>query len=180
MAVAAVSVLGAVGLSACSGGALSNGPSDGWKQFEGERVTVEYPQDWTKQEGSGDKWVFAVEGENATMQVADPYNNSRFAADAIGVLQFQSTLGLDGFEPGNVREITVDGADTALVQTFTYTDGGETADGAWIIAGQRQPGATIAVTIAGTGVDDALISHVADTLTYEFSDEPVPDESGQS
>lgn len=174
--IAVASLVAASALAACSSGA----PSEGWKQFEGNRVTVEYPEDWTEREGSGEKWVLAVEGENAAIQVADPYNNSRFAADAIGVLQFQATLGLDEFGPGNLRDTTVDGADTALIQTFTYTGGGETVQGAWIIAGQRQPGATIAVTVTGTGADDAPISHVADTLTFEYSDEPVPDESEQS
>ena len=78
--VAAVALAGVTALSACS----SDAPSEGWKQLEGERITVEYPQDWTKGEGSGEKWVLAAETDGASIQVADPYDNSRTAAGAIG------------------------------------------------------------------------------------------------
>lgn len=174
--IAVTSLVGAAALSGCS----SNAPSEGWKQLKGERVTLEYPQDWTKGEGSGEKWVLAAETDGASIQVADPFDNSRTAAGAIGSLQFPATLKLDGYEPGEGRDITVEGADTALIQTFIYEDGGETAQGAWIIASQRQPAATVVVTVAGPAVDKALISHVRETLRYEHSDAPVPDESEQS
>lgn len=165
------SLMGASALSGCS----SDAPSEGWKHLEGDRVTVEYPQGWTKGAGSGEKWVLAAETEGASIQVADPFDDSRTAAGAIGSLQFPATMKLDGYEPGEGRDITVEGADTALLQTFTYEDGGETAQGAWIIASQRQPSASVAVTISGIEVDKALISHVADTLRYQHSDEPVED-----
>lgn len=172
-AVMAATLLSASALSACS----SDAPSEGWKQLEGERVTVEYPQDWTEREGSGVKWSLAAEGEGEVIQVADPLDDSRTAAGAIGTFRLRARLGLDDYQPGALRDITVEGADTALVQTFTYTDDGDKAQGAWIIVGQRDPAATIAVTIAGTEVDDELISHVTDTLRYERSDEPVPDQT---
>ncbi|WP_277453709.1 hypothetical protein [Janibacter sp. DB-40] len=175
-AIAVAALVGTTALSACS----SDAPSDGWKQLEGERVTVEYPQEWTKGEGSGEKWVLAAETDGAGIQVADPFDDSRTAAGAIGSLQFPATMKLDGYQPGEGRDITVEGADTALLQTFTYEDGGETAQGAWIIASQRQPSASVAVTIGGTEVDKALISHVVDTLRYQHSDEPVPDANEQS
>lgn len=175
-AIALAAMVGTTALSACS----SDAPSEGWQQLEGERVTVEYPQDWTKGEGSGEKWVLAAETEGASIQVADPFDDSRTAAGAIGALRLPARLKLDGYEPGDLRDITVEGADTALIQTFTYQDGGETAQGAWIIASQRQPAASVAVTIGGPEVDQALISHVMDTLSYEHSDEPVPDASEQS
>lgn len=165
-------LLGPPALAGCSGDA----PSQGWKQLEGERITVEYPADWTTGEGSGDKWVLAAETDGAGIQVADPFDDSRTAAGAIGSLQFPATLKLDGYEPGNLRDITVEGADTALVQTFTYEDGGETARGAWIIASQRDPSASVVVSIGGTEVDQALITHVTDTLAYEHSSEAVPDD----
>lgn len=171
-ALAVVSLVGATTLSACSGDA----PSEGWQQLEGERVTVEYPQGWTKGEGSGKKWGLAARTEGASIQVADPYDSSRTAAEAIGSLRLPATLKLDGYEPGDLRDITVEGADTALIQTFTYEEDGTTAQGAWIIASQRQPAASVAVTIGGTEVDQALISHVTDTLRYERSDEPVEEQ----
>lgn len=129
---------------------------------------------------SGEKWVLAAETDGAGIQVADPFDDSRTAAGAIGSLQFPATMKLDGYQPGEGRDNTVEGADTALLQTFTYEDGGETAQGAWIIASQRQPSASVAVTIGGTEVDKALISHVVDTLRYQHSDEPVPDANEQS
>ncbi|WP_338749361.1 hypothetical protein [Janibacter alittae] len=170
---AVVALLGTTALAACSPDAAS----EGWKQLEGERITVEYPQDWTQGAGSGKKWVLAAETEGASIQVADPYDDSRTAAGAIGSLRLPARLKLDGYEPGDLRDITVEGADTALIQTFTYEDGGEPAQGAWIIASQRQPATSVAVTIAGTEVDQALIGHVTDTLRYEHSDESGPDES---
>lgn len=173
---AAAVLLGVGSLTACS----NQGPSEGWAQLKGDRVTVEYPDDWTVGEGSGEKWVLAARDEGASVQVADPFDNSRTVAGAIGSLQFPASMKLDGYEPGELRDITVDGADTALVQSFTYKDGDKLAKGAWIVVGQRDPAATVAVTIAGTEVDDALISHVTDTIRYEHSTEQVPDETAKS
>lgn len=170
--VAAV-VLGVAGLTACS----SPGPSQGYEQLEGDRVTVEYPEGWTEGKGSGEIWTLAARGEGGSVQVADPFDNSRVVSAALGRLRLPAQLELEGYEPGDTRDITVDGADSAIVQTFTYVDGDEPARGAWIIAGQRDPAATVVVSIGGHDVDDALISHVIDSLHFEPSTEPVPQET---
>lgn len=158
--------------------ACSDAPTEGWKQLEGDRLSLEVPEDLTEDEGSGERWTTAVRGEDVSVQVADPFDNSRIISSALGRMHLASTLGLDDWEPGEVRDIEVDGADSALIQTFTYADGRDTAKGAWIIVGQTQPATTVAVAIAGTGADTELISHVKDSLVYEHSEERV-DQDGK-
>ncbi len=140
-AVALVAVLvGAGGVSACS-----DKPSEGWKQLEGDRLTLEVPG----------------------VQVADPYDNSRIVSSALGNMQFAANRQMEGFTPSKVQDIEVDGADTAVFQEFSYKDEGKPATGAWIVVGQSQPPTTAIVTVSGTKADDDLITHVKDSLEYE-------------
>lgn len=58
-----VSLVGASALSGCS----SDAPSEGWKQLEGDRVTVEYPQDWATgaQVAAGMKFGFDMSSSSS-------------------------------------------------------------------------------------------------------------------
>lgn len=165
-------------ISVGSAAACSDAPAEGWMELEGERLSLEVPDDLTDGEGSGERWTTAVRGDDVSVQVADPFDNSRILSSALGRMHLASTLGVDDWEPGEVRDIEVEGADSAVLQTFTYADGSSTAQGAWIIVGQAQPPTTVAVTIAGTGVDTELISRIRDSLVYEHSDERV-DQDGR-
>ncbi len=158
-------LVGAGGVSACS-----DTSSDGWKQLEGERVRVEVPQGFTEGKGAGEKWNLAARGDGVSVQVSDPYDNSRIVSSALGNMQFAANRQMEGFTPSKVQDIEVDGADTAVFQEFSYKDEGKPATGAWIVVGQSQPPTTVIVTVSGTEADKDLITHVKDSLEYEHSD----------
>ena len=161
----AVVLVGAGGVSACS-----DDSSDGWKQLEGDRLTLEVPQAFTEGEGAGEKWNLAARRDGVSVQVADPYDNSRIISSALANMHFAANRELKGYTPGHVRDIEVEGADAAVFQKFSYEDGGKPAEGAWIVVGQSQPPTTVIVTVSGVKVDDDLIAHVKDSLEYEHSD----------
>ena len=158
-------LISAGGVSACS-----DAPSDGWKQLEGDRLTLEVPHGFTEGEGAGEKWNLAARGNGVSVQVADPYDNSRIVSSALGNMQFAANSQMEGFSPGKVQDIEVEGADAAVLQEFGYKDEGKPAEGAWIVVGQSQPPATVIVTVSGIEADEDLISHVTDSLEYAHSD----------
>ncbi|WP_068249266.1 hypothetical protein [Janibacter corallicola] len=168
--VRAAAALAAFLVSAGAVSACSDAPSDGWKRLEGDRLTLEVPQGFTEGEGASEKWNLAVRDDGVSVQVADPYDNSRILSSALGNMQFAANRQMEGFTPGKVQDIEVEGADTALFQEFSYKDEGKPATGAWIAVGQSQPPTTVIVTVSGTEADDDLITHVKDSLEYEHSD----------
>jgi len=168
--VRAAAALAAFLVSAGAVSACSDAPSDGWKRLEGDRLTLEVPQGFTEGEGASEKWNLAARDDGVSVQVADPYDNSRILSSALGNMQFAANRQMEGFTPGKVQDIEVEGADTALFQEFSYKDEGKPATGAWIAVGQSQPPTTVIVTVSGTEADDDLITHVKDSLEYEHSD----------
>lgn len=165
--------------SGCSGGTSSgtsaggsggtvggSGGSDGWTRVTDQHLTFEHPSDWTSQPPSGEKWTHRFVGDGMEMQVSGLFSEDVTASGALSRLDLTAMVGLEQYDGGGKTFIEVDGADSALRSDFTFSDGGKARRGVWLLAGQFPYPATGAISITGEQLDPEVVSHVADTLTF--------------
>lgn len=154
--------------AACSGGSESSSGDapDGWTTVTDERITVQHPSDWASEPPSGKPWTHRFVGDGMEMQVAGAFSDDETASFALSKLDLPAMVELDGYDGGGATAIEVEGADSALRSDFTYEVDGTPMKGVWLIAGQWPNPGTAVVTITGERLDDAVIEHVVDTMTF--------------
>ena len=165
---AATLVLGLTVGAGCAGGTdpTSGDAPDGWTSVTDERITVQHPSDWETQPPSGEKWTHRFVGDGMEMQVSGAFSDDETASFALSRLDLPAMVELDGYDGGGAAAIEVDGADTALRSDFTYEVDGTPMKGVWLVAGQWPYPATAVVTITGERLDEAVVEHVVDTMTF--------------
>ena len=154
--------------AACSGGSESSSGDapDGWTTVTDERITVQHPSDWASEPPSGEPWTHRFVGDGMEMQVAGAFSDDETASFALSKLDLPAMVELDAYDGGGATAIEVEGADSALRSDFTYEVDGTPMKGVWLIAGQWPNPGTAVVTITGERLDDAVIEHVVDTMTF--------------
>ena len=152
----------------CSGGSESSSGDapDGWTTVTDERITVQHPSDWASEPPSGKPWTHRFVGDGMEMQVAGSFSDDETASFALSRLDLPAMVELDAYDGGGATAIEVEGADSALRSDFTYEVDGTPMKGVWLIAGQWPNPGTAVVTITGERLDDAVIEHVVDTMTF--------------
>ena len=152
----------------CSGGSESSSGDApaGWTSVTDERITVQHPSDWASEPPSGETWTHRFVGDGMEMQVAGSFSDDETASFALSRLDLPAMVELDGYVGGGATAIEVEGADSALRSDFTYEVDGTQMKGVWLIAGQWPNPGTAVVTITGERLDDAVIEHVVDTMTF--------------
>lgn len=152
----------------CSGGSESSSGDApaGWTSVTDERITVQHPSDWASEPPSGETWTHRFVGDGMEMQVAGSFSDDETASFALSKLDLPAMVELDGYDGGGATAIEVEGADSALRSDFTYEVDGTSMKGVWLIAGQWPNPGTAVVTITGERLDDAVIEHVVDTMTF--------------
>lgn len=138
----------------------------GWTAVTDNRITVQHPSSWETQPPSGEKWTHRFVGDGMEMQVSGSFSDDETASFALSKLDLPAMVQLDGYDGGGADAIEVDGADTALRSDFTYEVDGTPMKGVWLIAGQWPYPATAVVTITGERLDEAVIQHVVDTMSF--------------
>ena len=151
----------------CSGGSESSSGDApaGWTSVTDERITVQHPSDWASEPPSGKPWTHRF-GDGMEMQVAGSFSDDETASFALSRLDLPAMVELDAYDGGGATAIEVEGADSALRSDFTYEVDGTPMKGVWLIAGQWPNPGTAVVTITGERLDDAVIEHVVDTMTF--------------
>lgn len=165
LAAAGCLALAVPGCSGGSGGAPS-GSSEGWTTVTDQHLTFQHPSSWTSQPPSGEKWTHRYVGDGMEMQVSGRFSEDVTASGALSRLDLPAMVGLDQYDGGGKDFIEVEGADSALRSDFTYSDGGKVKKGVWLIAGQFPYPATGAISITGERIDEEVVTHVAETLTF--------------
>ena len=164
---AATFALGLAVTAGCADGAGSSGDApEGWSEVTDNRITVQHPADWESRPPSGEKWTHRFVGDGMEMQVSGEFSDDVTAAGARSRLDLQAMVGLDGYVDGGLDAISVEGADSALRSDFTYEVDGTPMKGVWLVAGQWPYPATAVVSITGERLDEAVIEHVVDTMTF--------------
>jgi hypothetical protein len=165
---AATLALGLAVAAGCAGGADSSSGDapEGWTEVTDNRITVQHPADWQTQPPSGEKWTHRLVGDGMEMQVSGAFSDDVTASGARSRLDLQAMVGLDGYVDGGVDAISVEGADSAVRSDFTYEVDGTPMKGVWLVAGQWPYPATAVVAITGERLDEAVIEHVVDTMTF--------------
>lgn len=158
----------ALGLAAGSGCAdsPSGDATAGWTEVTDERLTFQHPTTWAKEPPSGENWTHRFVGDGMEMQVSGAFSDDVTASGARSRLDLQAMVGLDAYVDGGLDFITVEGADSALRSDFTYEVDGTPMKGVWLVAGQWPYPATAAITITGEQLDEAVVEHVAETMTF--------------
>lgn len=159
----------ALAVTGCSGGGsggASSGSSDGWTTVTDQHLTFQHPSGWTSQPPSGEKWTHRYVGDGMEMQVSGRFSEDVTASGALSRLDLPAMVGLDQYDGGGKDFLEVEGADSALRSDFTYSDGGKARKGVWLIAGQFPYPATGAISITGDRIDEEVVTHVAETLTF--------------
>lgn len=165
---AATLALGLAVTAGCADGADSSSGDapEGWTEVTDNRITVQHPTDWETQPPSGEKWTHRFVGDGMEMQISGEFSDDVTASGARSRLDLQAMVGLDGYVDGGVDAIDVEGADSAVRSDFTYEVDGTPMKGVWLVTGQWPYPATAAVTITGERLDEAVIEHVVDTMTF--------------
>lgn len=162
---AATLALGLLVVSGCADTVSGDAP-EGWVEVTDERLTVQRPAGWASEPPSGEKWTHRFVGDGMEMQVSGSFSDDEVASFALSKLDLTAMVELDGYDGGGADAIEVEGADSALRSDFTYEVDGTPMKGVWVVAGQWPHPAIAVVTITGERLDEAVIQHVMDTMTY--------------
>lgn len=165
---AVVGLVGASALAACN----ADGPSGtdaagGWTRVTVGQLSLERPSDWAEKPATGERWTTRFVGDAVELQVAPELSEDPTASAALSRLDLPAMTALDGYDGGGATRIEVEGADTAIRSDFTFTDGGASKKGVWLIVGQYPYPRTAAVSLTGASLDEATVAHVIDSMTFE-------------
>lgn len=161
-------LLGVLGLAACGqGGSGDADAAAGWTRVTVGQLSLERPSDWTEEPASGERWTKRFVGKGIELQVAGELSEDPTASAALSRLDLPAMQGLDNYDGGGATRIEVEGADTAIRSDFTYTDGGTSKKGVWLIAGQYPYPRTSAISLTGATLDEATVAHIVDSMTYD-------------
>lgn len=151
-------------MAGCSG---SDDPGGGDREVTVGHLTVTVPAGWTEQDARGE-WDRRFAGDGLELQISGTFSDDPTASAAFPRLDLPATLELPGYEDKGVHEpdIEIEGADSSMRRDFTYTDGGESMEGTWVIAGQWPYPSTAAIALTGASLEPEDVDPIINTLRF--------------
>ena len=135
-----------------------------WSEERVGQLLVQRPESWQPGPEVEDPWDASWTGDGMTMQVSGAFSEDVGAYAGLARLDLPATMGLADYEPESTDEITVAGAYDAVVRRYSFTDGGEPRQGAWIVASQWPDPLIVVVALSGETLDDEVLQRVQESL----------------
>lgn len=162
----ALAVLLLTALSSC-------GDDDGgaWTELVDGRLTVDRPSAWATPVPVEAPWTsgFAPAADSVEqLQVSGDFGEHTSAAQGMGTLVGQAQVGLREFTVVEARDVEVEGATTARLTRYTFTDNaGSQLSGTWVVAARWPSPQSVAVSFLTTQPDPALERRVLESLRLD-------------
>lgn len=130
-------------------------------------LEFQVPAGWKKSTQVTKPFDVKYTGDGIEVQVAGSFSDDTGAYSALGRLDLPATLKLPGYQPTSTNKISVDGAEDAVMRTFSYTDGGTSKQGVWIVATQWPYPRTAVLSMSARTIDPDVLAYVQRNLTFK-------------
>lgn len=136
-------------------------------QVEEGHWRLSLDQSWQRTQPQSLPWTLAYRSDGLTLQLTGKFSEDADARSGLTRLAIPARLALTDYAATTVEDITIPGADSAVLERFSYTEAGAPRQAVWIIATQWPYPATAALSLSGEQVSQEAIQDLLSTLEFE-------------